>query len=544
MKEVAGNIGFLVKVMKPYWRSCFFLTVLGTAGVFFSLGIVEQSKRAFDISSGAVKGSLGGCLAVLACLFVFSILLNSWAAWLNVKYQLRVRNELTAKVFSHILRAEWLPAQRYHSGDVMSRVNTDINDWVQLVSATIPQFFVTLFKLCGAFVFLFLMDRMLALLLAMLVPLVLLLSKLYFRKLRKLSLEIKDAFTSVRQYFQESIQHQCAVKALHLQSCFEECLDCRQAKYAERICSHTRLSVSSHFILALGFTVGYCLSLAWGLFRLEAGEITFGTMTAFLQLVHMIQGPAAGLMGVVPAFIVAYTATERLRDLWMLPAEKEEKDVCLDKVERIKLENVAFGYLPGKKILDGVTLDFQPGLTALVGSTGCGKTTVIRLILGLISPEKGRVLLSGAGRDYEMQPSLRCNLAYVPQDTFLFSGTVRENLQMGNPQATDEDMIRALKSVAADFVWKNREGLDTELKENGQGLSGGQVQRLALARALLSRADALLLDEATSALDMDTESDIMNTLKRSVQGKIVIVVSHRQTVVDCCDKVYKMHETA
>lgn len=540
MKEIFENIRFLTGMMRPYGMTSLMLLLAGLAGVGLSLGSIALSKKAFDIAAGAVSGSLGQCLLLLALLFFCSIVMNAWVFRQTVNFQLRVRNELTANVFNHILRAEWLSAQYYHSGDVMSRVNTDISDWVQLISSTLPQFVITLFKLGSAWIFLFLLDKRLALLLALLLPLVLLLSKLYFRKLRKLSLEIKDTFSSVREFFQESVQHQGVVKALHLQSWFERQLDDRQDKYADRIRKHTRFSVFSNFVLSMGFTAGYCLSLAWGLFRMEAGEITFGTMTAFLQLVSMIQGPAAGLMGFVPTFITAYTATERLRELWTLPMEKENRQGKLEKVTKIRLEDVSFGYTPDKRVIDHLTLEFRPGLTALAGETGCGKTTIIRLVLGLITPEQGTVSLFDGVSNYPMSPSLRCNLAYVPQGGFLFSGTIRDNLRMGNPEASDEEMIRILKSVSADFVWNTREGLDTEIKEDGQGLSGGQIQRLALARALLSGGQVLLLDEATSALDEAIEADIMETLRKNIHDKIVIIVSHRRTVIESCDEVYRI----
>lgn len=542
MKEIVSNLRFLSGVMRPYVWTCLGLMFIGIIHVALSLQIISQSKQAFDIASKAIAGSLTQCLLLLGVLFVCSIGIEAWTYRLNIRYQLRIRNELSSEIFNRILRAEWLSAQRYHSGDIMSRINTDLGDWVQFAATTVPQFVITFFKLGSAFVFLFLLDRMLALLLALLVPLVLLLSKLYFRKIRRFSLDIKDTFSSVRQFFQESVQHQGLVKALNLRGWFEKGLDDRQSDYAGRIYRHTRLSVFSKFVLSIGFTAGYCLSLAWGLFRMEAGEISFGTMTAFLQLVGMIQGPAAGLMGFVPAFIAAYTATERLHELWRLPMEGEDKAVVVADIERIMLKQVSFGYVPGKPVLARQTMEFRKGMTALAGETGCGKTTVIRLILGLITPVQGSVSLSDGRTEHVMTPALRCNLAYVPQGGFLFSGTIRDNLRMGNPQATDEEMIKVLKSVSADFVWKNREGLDTLLKENGQGLSGGQVQRLAIARALLSGGQVLLLDEATSALDENTETEIIRSLRENARDRIVILVSHRRSVIEECDFVYRMRK--
>lgn len=521
--------------------SSFLLLTIGATGVGISLSSVVLSKKVIDVATYSAEGGIELMLAGLGILQLGSIGLSILASWYATRYQTTLYNRLSVHYFSGILHAEWKAQQTYHSGDIMSRVGTDIGDIVQLMVRTFPQFLVTLLKLTSAVIYLFILDRKLTLVLIIIVPIVLLVSKLYFRKMRKLSVLIKESQSAVRQYFQESIQNAEIAKALHLEDRMEKELVKKQHVSFVHILSHNRFHIFSNSVLSVGFTAGYLIAFSWGVYQLYENEITFGTMTAFLQLVAMMQGPALGLAASVPAFIVAYTALERLYELDLLPKEQTSIS-CMQssfRIEKITFSDVSFSYGTGRQTLNHTNLVFERGtMTALAGETGCGKTTIMRLMLGLIVPQEGTVTVSDNKYTFQMSPAFRHRIAYVPQGNYLFSGSIRENLSLGNPDADDAAIKEALRQAAADFVFTMPAGLDSELKEGGKGLSGGQIQRLAIARALLHGGDVLLLDEATASLDEETEKNIIHSLKTYRKDKMVIVVSHRKQVIDVCEKKY------
>lgn len=549
--EKEGKTGRTIKNLLKYlyilvWQdslSSFLLLVIGTAGVGVSLSSVVLSKRVIDVATHVAEGKMEFLLVGLAILQVGSIGLSIIASRFAVRYQTTLYNRLSLHYFSGILHAEWKAQQTYHSGDIMSRVGTDIGDIVQLMVRTFPQFLVTLFKLTGAIIYLFILDRRLTLVLVVIIPIVLLVSKLYFKKMRRLSVLIKESQSAVRQYFQESVQNAGIAKALHIEDRMEKELTKKQKTLLVHVLSHNRFHIFSNSVLSFGFAAGYLVAFSWGVYQLYGNEITFGTMTAFLQLVAMMQGPALGLAASIPTFIVAYTALERLYELETLPKEQVDTSLVQPsfRIERITFSDIAFGYESGRQILTHADFVFeQSKMTAIAGETGCGKTTVMRLILGLISPQQGKVIVSDNKYSFQMSPAFRQRIAYVPQGNYLFSGSIRENLSLGNPNADDAAMKEALRQAAADFVFTMPAGLDSELKESGKGLSGGQIQRLAIARALLHGGEVLLLDEATASLDEKTEEEVIASLKKNVKDKIVIVVTHRQRVIDVCDVQYKL----
>lgn len=549
--EKEGKTGRTIKNLLKYlyilvWQdslSSFLLLVIGTAGVGVSLSSVVLSKRVIDVATHAAEGKMEFLLVGLAILQVGSIGLSIMASRFAVRYQTTLYNRLSLHYFSGILHAEWKAQQTYHSGDIMSRVGTDIGDIVQLMVRTFPQFLVTLFKLTGAIIYLFILDRRLTLVLVVIIPIVLLVSKLYFKKMRKLSVLIKESQSAVRQYFQESVQNAGIAKALYIEDRMEKELTKKQKTLLVHVLSHNRFHIFSNSVLSFGFAAGYLVAFSWGVYQLYGNEITFGTMTAFLQLVAMMQGPALGLAASIPTFIVAYTALERLYELETLPKEQVDTSLVQPsfRIERITFSDIAFGYESGRQILTHADFVFEQGkMTAIAGETGCGKTTVMRLILGLISPQQGKVIVSDNKYSFQMSPAFRQRIAYVPQGNYLFSGSIRENLSLGNPDADDAAMKEALRQAAADFVFTMPAGLDSELKESGKGLSGGQIQRLAIARALLHGGEVLLLDESTASLDEKTEEEVIASLKKNVKDKIVIVVTHRQRVIDVCDVQYKL----
>lgn len=534
-------LAYLFRLTWGYKGMLSLLLLLGGIDVGLSLLIIDVSKRLIDVATKASSGNLWSLIICLGVFFVVSIVSRNLLSVYTARLLVTVRNRLSSLWFSRILHAEWGKIQTFHSGDIMARMDVDIQDLARLPASMIPRFILTSLKLFGAFCFLYYMERTLALVLAGLVPAVLLLSKLYFRRMRVFLQQVKEAWSQVWQFFQESVQNGEVVKALRLEQLFGQQLDERQDRYERMVRLQNRFSAYSNLILSLGFASGYLITFSWGVFQLQAGIVTFGMMTAFLQLVNMIQGPALELMGLVPEFVSTYTAAERLRVLEEAGKEEIGEDFLLPHLKSVRLSDVSFAYQIGRPVLEKLNMSFDRGkMYALTGVTGCGKTTVFRLLLAFVYPQEGMVLLSDTLGIYPVTNRMRINFSYVPQRNYLFSGTIRDNLRTGKAGATDTELAIVLKQAAAEFVFELPSGLDTRLNEQGEGLSGGQVQRLAIARALLCPGSVLLLDEVTSALDEDTEYEIISSLKRFVHDRIIILISHKPKVIAACDSIYQL----
>lgn len=530
------------QLIKKYYASLLFISVVGAIDVALSLSTITLSKRLIDTATGVQSGSLLTVLAIFGIIILTSILLDAIISAFMVRFNTKLVNSLRSDIFTHLMRADWQKLQNFHSGDIMTRISSDINEIKSLLSGTIPDLVAILLKLGGGYIMLYTMDSQLALILLVLIPGVIIISKVYLKKMRHYSRLIKESNSKVHLFFQESIQNYGMAKALRLEGMFKKILNERQTDYREKIKKQNILSLFSRSILSIGFSFGYLLVFGWSAYRLQQGEITFGTMTAFLQLVNTIQTPALALLYTVPTFISAYTSTERIIELQSLPEEKRSgKDILLPDLKQIDVCNISYAYANSKQILKDCSVSFRRGtMTALVGETGCGKTTLIRLILALMPLDKGAIILRTETDEYQASVDTRVNFSYVPQQSCLFSGTIRDNLRMGKADATDEEITNALHKAAANFVFQLPEGINTMLKEGGQGLSGGQIQRLAIARALLHPSPVLLLDEVTSSLDEETEKDIVQSLKQLAPEKIIIFVTHKIQVATACDYIYKM----
>jgi ABC-type bacteriocin/lantibiotic exporter with double-glycine peptidase domain len=290
--------------------------------------------------------------------------------------------------------------------------------------------------------------------------------------------------------------------------------------------------------MGCAFGLGYLTAFIWGGLQLRAGAITFGVMTSFLQLVGQIQHPVMQLLNLVPQVIHSTASIDRLIELENLESESDASTLH-PTLQGIKFNNVSFKYAGGdRQILSDFTHDFRPGTkTALMGETGIGKTTLFRLMLGFISPQSGSISLYGKdGTSMPAAATTRPDFVFVPQGNTLMSGTIRFNLQVAKPEASDQELQQALHTACADFVQELPDGLDTMLGERGSGLSEGQAQRIAIARGLLRPGSILLLDEISSSLDAPTEAELYTRLFKAYPQKTMIFITHRQAVTSLCDE--------
>ena len=525
---------------------------IGLLGVVLGLSSVWAMQRAIDIASGVLDGSLYFAVGLMAVLILGEFAVGISRVWVRNILGVKAQNRMQHRVLARLLRSEWRGREAMHSGDIINRLEQDVKTVVTFLTETLPSTVSTVAMFVGAFVYLLQMDTWLAITTVAILPVFILVSRIYIAYMRKYNRKVRDTDSLIQSLLTETMQHRMLVKTMEADEQMLNRLDVTQQTLRQWVRKRTVFSVASNFFLNLGFSIGFLVAFLWGALRLYAGTLTFGGMTAFLQLVNRIQGPARDLAKLVPAFVSVFTAAERLMELEGIPKEQQGEPCMVSAPCGVRFEHVTFNYgAPGQQpAIKDFSVDFKPGTcTAVMGETGTGKTTLIRLLLALVKPQEGEIkIYSGNGEGkavanstlYTLHSTLsplhRCNFVYVPQGNTLLSGTLRENLQLGNPQATDKQMQNALQMACADFVDELPDGLDTRFSEQGGGLSEGQAQRIAIARALLRPGSIMLLDEATSALDADTERKVLENIL-SDHYRTVIFVTHRAAVVDYCDQV-------
>lgn len=517
-------------------------TLIGCISVACSLLFVLFSKNAIDIATGVREGQLLHYGIAMGVLILFEIVLHAVDNWIANRLDVEMRNTFRTRFFGLLLQSEWQGKERYHSGDVLNRMVQDLGAVVSVITTTIPFAVITVIQLVASFCFLYSMDRTLAIVLVLILPFFSLLSRIYITRMRRMTKAVRESESRIHSVMQESLQHKTIVKTLEQSGGMMQRLAGWQERLLGEVIQRTRFSVLSRGLVSMGFSAGYLTAFLWGVFSIQGGVITFGVMTAFLQLVGRIQRPLADLARMIPTLVSALTSAERLMELEELPMEPTGEAVRMVGKAGVRLSDVSFQYDDGEEeVITHLTEDFPPGsLTAILGETGAGKTTLVRLILALVRPTAGRVTLYDGMREVEVSPQTRGNLVYVPQGNTLFSGTIRDNLLLGRPDATDEELWEVLRIACAEFVLSLPEGLDTACGEQGGGLSEGQAQRIAIARSLLRPGSVLLLDEATSALDPETERRMLERLTDARDGRTVIFVTHRTAVLEYCERVLRV----
>lgn len=522
--------------------------VIGLLGVVVSLAQVGAVQHAIDVSTPALQGHACSphriviAVIVMALLMVAGLLLTIASTWVSNILGIRAQNRMQQRMLDRILRTQWHGKEKFHSGDVLNRLEFDVNNVVTFLTETIPDSLAVLAMFVGAFCYLFAMDAVLAVITIAIIPVFVAVSKIYVRQMRRLTSEVRSSDSKVQSLMQETIQHRMLIKTLESETPMTERLEQTQSILRHKVVRRTVFSVFSNIVLWLGFRLGYLIAFLWAALRMSRGSLTFGGMTAFLQLVGRIQGPARNLTKLVPQAVSVFTAAERLMELEEDPLDETGEPIRLEAPCGIRLEHVYYQYEDkDREILHDLSFDFPPAsCTAILGETGAGKTTLIRILLALLSPQQGKAIIyNNHHQKTALTPLTRCNFAYVPQGNTLLSGTIRDNLRLGRLTATEKEMKEALHKSCADFVFDLPDRLDTLCSEAGGGLSEGQAQRIAIARALLRQSSILVLDEATSALDPETERQLLNNILAD-RNTTVIFVTHRMAVIDYCDQTLKI----
>ena len=517
--------------------------VIGLASVGVSLSSVWAVQHAIDVASHATEGNIYWAVALMGGLILCDFALNIGSIWVQNILGIKAQNRMQQQMLDRLLRSEWHGKESRHSGDVLNRLEFDVNSVVNFLTQTLPGALSTLALFLGAFIYLCTLDWRLALVITFMIPLFVLVSKVYVRQMRSLTRDVRNQDSKVQSVLQETVQHRMLIKTLESDDAAVNKLEGTQSVLRRKVVKRTIFSVFSNLVMNFGFALGYLVAFLWAAIGMSNGVLTFGQMTAYLQLVNKIQNPARQLTKLVPAFVSVFTAAERLMELEEDPLEEQGDPIVLDAPCGVRLNNISYAYSDAEEdVIHNLSFDFRPGsCTAVLGETGAGKTTIVRMILALLKPQKGSVQLYNDKECREMTPRMRANLVYVPQGNTLLSGTIRDNLRLGKLDATDEEMREALHKSCADFVFDLPDGLDTQCAEQGGGLSEGQAQRISIARALLRDRSIILFDEATSALDPETERQLLQNLLKH-NNKTIIFITHRLAVVDYCDQTLKIEK--
>lgn len=516
---------------------------VGLLIVVIGLVCVETVKRLTDVAVGSEDGDLWLLIVVLSSMYLLELALHVIQTWVGALLGVKSQNRLQQKFFRRLLEGRWSGVERFHSGDVLNRLFGDVKDIVGLMTDVLPFFVVIVFQFVLSFAYLLTLAPELAIVLLVMCPALLLLSRLYVFKMRRYVRKTKDSNSALQSIIQESIQHKMVIKILQQVGNMVGRLERRQSLLRCQVRGQARFSIIAKTIVTIGFSGSYIIAMALGVFQLRDGVITVGVLVAFTQLIGRIQRPLLDMARLLPSLVNSLTAAERLMELEELPvevvADMSSSPIAREKRVGIRFDHVDFDYDGkagdggGRLVLRDFSFDFEPGsFTAILGPTGFGKTTILRLILALVDPRKGEISLYGDdGLTQMVNPGMRHLFSYVPQGNTLFSGTVKDNLLFGNAGASESEMRRALELAKAEFVFDRPEGLYTLCGEQGGGLSEGQAQRIAIARAILRPCRILLLDEATSALDVQTEKEILANIKSHYADTTVIFVTHRLSAV-------------
>ena len=521
--------------------------LVGLVQIVASLSFVWTSKTLIDIATENNTAPIMTFVWLMLAIMMIQILLRLFTTWWEKMNVLKTQNTLRHYHFDHILNSLWKGKEDFHSADMVNRLEEDIRLVAEFLCVRVPGIIITICQLIAAMVYAIIIAPGLVWMVMVMMLVAIIGAKMYFKRLRSLTKTIRGKDSQVQQVFQDNLRLRDLVLMLFGPSKVMDRLDYIQDDIENLTRKRLKYSLISKGFMAFGFMGGYAATFFWGVFGIYSGSVTYGMMTAMLQLVGQVQRPISEVANSIATFIHAFISIERLSELTDLQREEIGESVLFDGAPQIELSNVSFSYPDTKElILNNFSFTFASGsMTAVMGLTGAGKSTLLRIIMGLLRPNEGSAQISGNVGDKlrieTISASTRGNFTYVPQGNTLLSGTIRENLLLVNPQANDAEIDKVLRVSQADFVYNLPKGLDTMCGEDGSGLSEGQCQRLAIARALLKKGGVLLLDEATSALDSHTEHNLLQALCNNYRGeKTIVFISHRDAVAASADNVLRL----
>ena len=535
MVNFSRHYKWFLTISEGFRLRMFMFFALEILSIIFTLSFIFYSKKTIDIALNVIHGDLQFNLAIVIICALIGVLAKSLSQWVNQKTQINMTLDFQYSILKTQMLSVWKVIKRWDTGDLLVRINSDCTEVVQMISQTWITFIITLLRILMSFIFLYSMDSMLAIIILCVTPLFLL-TKIYFKKMRALNAKVKKSESEVGAAMQENLRYRTVLRALGVLNNRLIFLKNIQKNFANLRLEYLNFTLVSQTMMRFAISIGYLVAFSWGIYRLKNGEITFGTMTAFLQLVNQIQSPILALAGFFPAFVRYKVSSDRVKELLDVELDHFKSGVFIKNVNKIIFNDVSFKY-EDDQIINKLSTTFKKGeITAILGASGKGKTTLIRLLLGLLKPNNGRIFITNDTDNYELDTVHVENFSYVPQGNTLLSGTIRSNITLGIDGITDEKLKEILYISCAEFVFDLPDSLDTFVGESGLGLSEGQAQRIAIARAILRDRDIWLFDEATSAIDQETTKIFLERIKYLIKDKIVIFVTHDSTVASLSHK--------
>lgn len=522
-----------------------FLSLLTGAISLGFIWLALVSSEILDIATGAEDGNIWFSILKIVLIIILQGTLNILYCNILIRAMGKIDIKIKQGLFNSLLNKKWTKINEYHSGEILNRFTSDVDIIIEGVVSIVPSAIALGTRLIAGLAVLFSIEPRLTVIVIIFGIFISIAAKIYSKHFKYLHKALQNANGIVRSFIQECIENIVVIKSYANNNIVSSRLKDKQLKALKLMYKKQTVSNIADTGVYILFTGGYYAALIWGAFRISAGSITFGMLTAFLQIIEQIKAPMRNISGLVPAFYAMVASAERLIELENIEDEPfTEQQLTTDELYNnmisLNFDNVTFSY-KDDTILENASAVINKGeIVAIAGPSGIGKSTMMKLVLALIEPQSGRVYIKLKDSKFPLDASVRKLFAYVPQGNMILSGSIRENIAFCKPNAAEEEIIQASKlAMIYDFISTLPEGFDTIVGERGLGLSEGQIQRIAIARAFLSDAPILLLDEATSALDEENEKGLLNNIK-SLKTKTCIIISHRHKTLEMCDKILEL----
>lgn len=538
-RNQARYLAWLIQYSKPYIPRIGLLMLIDVVVSVLATYMAVINKKIVDgATNGAtIKASLVIYTLIMLSTLLFDVITTMLSVTLDEKFSFGIRKQ----IYEQIIHSHWMDVKKYHTGDLMTRLTSDAGNVANGIIYVIPTIIKLIVELLITFCTLFYYQPQLALFALLLGPIAAISSVWLGRKLKRLQVKVQESESAYRSYLQESLANLLVVKSFaNEEYATERLVELRDERFYW-IYKKTKLGAVSSTAMSFTFQFGYLVAFTYGALQLTTKAITYGTMTLFLMLVNRVQAPVINLAQQIPKVVSILASAGRVMELQDIPLEvKQEQNIDTTKGVGVVLEDVSFAYAGEKEnVFDHASLSIKPGeFVAIVGESGIGKTTLIRLMMSFMSNYEGNIsYMNKDGETERTNAGIREFVSYVPQGNTLFSGTIRHNILMGKQDATEDEIIEALKMAAAyDFVMELPQGVDTIIGERGHGISEGQAQRIAIARALIRKSPFLILDEATSSLDGQTELAVLKGIQNLTPRPTCLLITHRLSVLPYCDR--------